>query len=147
MIYKRKLSLLLAGVTLMMVAASASASASCPVSCTCRHRTVRCTAASRHTLARVPPLTQHLYLSSSSVTSLGPGDLPPLPHLTSLSLANTGLTNILPGAFNQAGRLERLDLSYNNLRELDSATLASLTNLLVLKVNNNQLVCISPAVT
>merc|ERR1719264_2155555 len=108
MIYKRKLSLLLAGVTLMMV--TASASSPCPVSCTCRHRTVRCTAASRHTLARVPPLTQHLYLSSSSVPSLGPGDLPALPHLTSLSLANTGLTNILPGAFNQAGRLERLDL-------------------------------------
>ena len=36
--------------------------------------------------------------------------------------------------YDQAGRLERLDLSYNNLRELDSATLASLTNLLVLKV-------------
>jgi len=145
MIYKRKLLLLLAvGVNLLMMVASASSS--CPVSCTCRHRTVRCTAANRHTLARVPPLTQHLYLSSSSVLSLGPGDLPPLPHLTSLSLANTGLTTILPGAFNQAGRLERLDLSYNNLRELDSATLASLTNLLVLKVNNNQLVCISPAV-
>ena len=44
---------------------------------------------------------QHLYLSSSSIPSLGPGDLPALPHLTSLSLANTGLTNILPGAFNQ----------------------------------------------
>ena len=36
----------------------------------------------------------------------------------------------------QAGRLERLDLSYNNLKELDSATLASLPNLLVLKVNS-----------
>ena len=34
----------------------------------------------------------------------------------------------------QARSLERLDLSYNNLRELDSASLASLTNLLVLKV-------------
>ena len=36
----------------------------------------------------------------------------------------------------QAGRLERLDLSYNNLKELDSATLASLPNLLVLKVTS-----------
>ena len=46
---------------------------------------------------------QHLYLSSSSVPSLGPGDLPALPHLTSLSLANTGLNTILPGAFKQVG--------------------------------------------
>merc|ERR1719220_1625035 len=151
MIYKRKASVFslraaLALILMMVASSSSSSSSPCPVSCTCRHRTVRCTAASRHTLARVLPLPQHLYLSSSSVSSLGPGDLPTLPHLTSLSLANTGLTNIFPGAFNQAKSLERLDLSYNNLRELDSATLDSLSNLLVLKVNNNQLVCISPSV-
>ena len=49
----------------------------------------------------LPFLFQHLYLSSSAVTSLGPGDLPALPNLNSLSLANTGLTTILPGAFKQ----------------------------------------------
>ena len=52
-------------------------------------------------LARVPSLTQHLYLSSTSLPSLSASSLPPLPHLTSLSLANTGLTTILPGAFSQ----------------------------------------------
>ena len=41
----------------------------------------------------------------------------------------------------QTNRLERLDLSYNQLQQLDSSTLASMPRLLVLKANNNKLVC------
>ena len=96
MIYKRKLLLLLLMTTM------ASSTTTCPTTCTCRHRTVRCSAGgSMSSLARVPSLTQHLYLSSTSLPSLSASSLPPLPHLTSLSLANTGLTTILPGAFSQ----------------------------------------------
>ena len=98
MIYKRKLFLLLVMVTMT------SSTTTCPMGCTCRHRTVRCsTGGSESSLSRVPSLTQHLYLSSTSLPSLSASSLPPLPHLTSLSLANTGLTTILPGAFSQVG--------------------------------------------
>ena len=38
------------------------------------------------------------------------------------------------------------DLSYNQLSLLDYHTLTSLTNLRVLKVNNNLLTCIDPAI-
>ena len=99
MIYKRKLFMLL------VMATVASLTTTCPMACTCRHRTVRCSAGgSRLSLARVPSLTQHLYLSSSSsISSLSSSSLPSLPHLTSLSLANTGITAILPGAFSMVG--------------------------------------------
>jgi Leucine-rich repeat (LRR) protein len=122
-----------------------SPSLSCPSPCSCRHRTVRCSTGSRALLSRLSPSTQHLYLSGSSFPSLGPGDLAHLTHLTSLSLANTGLTLILPGTFSQNKLLYRLDLSYNHLTQLDSPTLSSLPSLLVLKVNNNLLSCVDPA--
>ena len=47
----------------------------------------------------------------------------------------------------QTNRLERLDLSYNQLQQLDSSTLASMPRLLVLKANNNKLVCISSSLS
>jgi len=145
MIYKRKLVVVAA--VMSMVLGELREGRTCPSVCSCRHRTVRCATATRATLPRLPPLTQHLYLSGSSLPSLGPGDLSSLPHLSSLSLANTGLTTIHPGAFAQTNRLERLDLSYNQLQQLDSSTLASMPRLLVLKANNNKLVCISPSLS
>ena len=99
MIYKRKL--LVVAAVMSVVVGELRGGRSCPSVCSCRHRTVRCATATRATLARLPPLTQHLYLSGSSLPSLGPGDLSSLPHLSSLSLANTGLTTIHPGAFAQ----------------------------------------------
>ena len=44
----------------------------------------------------------------------------------------------------QMPHLERLDLSYNQLTQLDTATLSSLPKLVVLKTNNNRVSCVSP---
>ena len=54
--------------------------------------------------------------------------------ITNIIITIVIVTTIAHHHSDQAAHLERLDLSYNNLRELDSATLASLKNLLVLKV-------------
>merc|ERR1719317_900436 len=93
----------------------------------------------------IPKEVKQLYLSGSKIQTLEPGDISPLVYLSSLSLANTGLKNILAGAFRDNSDLDRLDLSYNQLTSLDYDTLTSLPNLRVLKANNNQLSCVDPA--
>jgi hypothetical protein len=104
MIYKRRLAWL----AWLLPLALAQPAPPCPAPCSCRHTTVRCAAASRSTLARLPASTRHLYLSGSALPSLGPGDLSGLPLLASLSLANTGLATILPGAFAQVAAQQLL---------------------------------------
>jgi len=122
-----------------------SLKSSCPSACTCRHRTVRCTSRSGMQADSWPEEALYLYLSGSKIPTLKPGDLASLQNLTSLSLANTGLKEILPDAFKETKILQRLDLSYNQLAFLEHDSLTSLTNLRVLKVNNNHMTCISPS--
>ena len=66
--------------------------------------------------------------------------------LRTLNLANNKLTKIEPNAFNIAAltnSMTSLDLSYNYFTTLTYADILGLTNLTILKLNNNQLTDIS----
>jgi hypothetical protein len=81
----------------------------CPAHCTCQHTTVRCSHSDIYRIPQdIPIETTKLYLSGSQIKHLSKGDLSRLPNLRSLSLANTGLTEIYPGAFQDSKHLERL---------------------------------------
>lgn len=118
----------------------------CVPNCECSHTSVRCPHLSDISSFSAPHYNvHHLYFAGSKIGELPAGIFSNVPFLTTLSVANTGLKEIMQGAFKKTKHLKILDLSYNKLTDLDRETLLSLTSLTVLKVNNNKITCIDPS--
>jgi len=125
---------------------SSSRNYKCVARCECTHTTVRCDSLADISSFSSPHYNvQHLYFAGSQIPRLPSGIFSNVPYLTTLSVANTGLEEIIQGAFKKTKHLKILDLSYNKLTVLDSESLLSLTSLTVLKVNNNKITCIDPS--
>ena len=65
------------------------------------------------------------------------------PHLKSLAIRESGLSDINPELFQPISKLEVLDLSRNNLKNFDFLTQANLTSLRCLKLCENELTVIN----
>ncbi|XP_044868872.1 slit homolog 2 protein-like isoform X3 [Mauremys mutica] len=89
-----------------------------------------------HTVASLPSL-QELILSHNALEVLP--TLQGLPALTRLTLAHNNITELLPGAFRDVGKLTELNLRGNRLRTLSEEAFEGLARLKELDLSDNAL--------
>ncbi|KAK3096058.1 hypothetical protein FSP39_022615 [Pinctada imbricata] len=113
----------------------------CPPSCQCTGTVVRC---SRQSLTEVPkqiPLdTTELYLDANDISSLPP-ELGQLTKLQRLDLSHNQLVTLPENVFSNFSNLATLILSYNLLECVASTSFSGLRQLRILALGGNSLYC------
>ncbi|XP_007893834.1 leucine-rich repeat-containing protein 52 [Callorhinchus milii] len=110
----------------------------CPFRCTCSQLLVNCTDRGLQRFpANISLNTKQLVLSDNNVSQLPTFKLKYLGNLLHLDLRNNSISEISESSLLGMKMLVYLDLSYNKLRSISHSVFQPLTNLLVLKINNN----------
>jgi Leucine-rich repeat (LRR) protein len=76
-------------------------------------------------------------LTHTNLTTIGSNDLDLFPNVTDLTLSSNCLSRIAPYAFQNLGKLVRLDLSWNQIMHLSRERLVGLTVLKTLNLSHN----------
>ncbi|XP_062396183.1 amphoterin-induced protein 3 [Sardina pilchardus] len=112
----------------------------CPAGCLCPSYIVSCGALGLEKLPHpVPATTWTLDLSHNRLTWLGVGSFYGLPRLVRLRLAHNLISQLSPGAFQNASALRHLDLSSNKLQVVGRHHFLELTGLEELLLFNNRI--------
>ncbi|KAL2103993.1 hypothetical protein ACEWY4_000861 [Coilia grayii] len=113
---------------------------SCPVGCVCPSYIVSCGGLGLDKLPfPVPTTTWTLDVSHNRLTWLGVGSFYGLPGLARLLLAHNLISQLSPGAFQNASTLRHLDLSSNRLQVVGRHHFLELTGLEELLLFNNRI--------
>ncbi|GFO50375.1 protein slit-like protein [Plakobranchus ocellatus] len=117
----------------------------CPADCTCVGTTVDCSNRGFADIPEdVPRYTTILKVGSNKIKSLkASGLFKRLPNLQSLDLTGNEINDIEDGAFEKADKLLDLQLSNNDLKQLNGGTFQGLENVKSLMLRGNKITCIN----
>ncbi|XP_048395754.1 leucine-rich repeat-containing protein 52-like [Stegostoma tigrinum] len=113
--------------------------AACPPTCQCDQFQVNCRNADLTTFPKALPLnTRRLHLNSNGIAEINSLELNLLSDLVYLDCSHNRIAEISRLHFIGVVKLVYLDLSYNHLNRIRWTTFGPLTNLITLRLDNNQ---------